>query len=185
MSEKPPVIFDANSLFNFATDVHALYLLRQRYEGRGAWAFAVREEIVRLGSRVPPQPQATVVMRNSEWLGTPHRIEDEGELQKVEALRLRIARDGDHPRQHLGEAASIVLAQRLGGLLATDDGGAKALAKDESVLFASTPKILYGMVRDDQVSCDEAWAIFQKMLDRDRGLPMLTQAELCSGDVPD
>jgi hypothetical protein len=185
LSEKPPVVFDANVLLNFATDVHAFYLLRQRFEGRGTWAFAVREEIVRLANRLPPQPQANLAMRFSEWLGTPHRIEEEEELQKVEALRLRIARDGDHPREHLGEAASIVLAHRLGGILATDDSGAKVLAKEESVLFASTPKILYGMVRDDQVSCDEAWGIYMKMLDRDRGLPEIAQADLCAGRVPD
>jgi hypothetical protein len=108
--EKPPIFFDADVLLSFAVDPHALHILGRRFGERGRWTVAVREEIVRLARRQPPHPQAPAVLRGTGWLGTPERTENEEELRSVESIRERLARDGDHPRQHLGEATCIVLA---------------------------------------------------------------------------
>lgn len=185
MHEKPPIVFDADVLLSFAVDAHALHLLRVRFTGRGRWTVTVREEIVRLAGRQPPQPQAPRALRGTDWLGAPDRIEDQDELQRVESIRERLARDTDHPRQHLGEATCIVLAKRLDGLVATDDSGAKALAKQEGVLFVTTPRILSAMIRDGDLSCDEGWEIYRTMRLRQRGMPDLGRDELCTGRFVD
>jgi hypothetical protein len=84
-----------------------------------------------------------------------------------------------------GEATCILLAKRVGGLVATDDSGAKALSKHEGVLFVTTPLILYALIRDGDLSCDEGWEIYRTMRLRRRGLPDLEKDELCAGKFLD
>ena len=53
------------------------------------------------------------------------------------------------------------------------------------MLFVTTPRILYVMIRDGDLTCDKAWEIYTTMRLRRCGLADVTKDELCTGRIND
>src|ERR1700691_4696822 len=86
------------------------------------WTDAVRSEILAgIG-----QPDCDNVLAAS-FLGTPHQILTT-DLAEVMRIRIALSDGKSHTTEHLGEAESIFLADKLNGSFITDDYAAYELA---------------------------------------------------------
>lgn len=99
-SNSPFVLFDANTLQNFAV-VDRLDLLQVCYGDRAGWAEAVQFEI-RMG--VQSEARLCRVLSQS-WLGEPIPVEGAEAILAVELVRRGVGGIvASPPTQHLGEA---------------------------------------------------------------------------------
>jgi predicted nucleic acid-binding protein len=84
---------------------------------------------------------------------------------------------GGHRRdqKHLGEATSIVLAQRIDAGILVDDRDAKRLAEAMGIRTGTTVSVLRKVVGDGHVNATEAAAMLEALSDRyGRRLPRMT-----------
>lgn len=64
-----------------------------------------------------------------------------------------------------GEAAALALAEHRGGLLVTDDGPARSLARDRDVHFTGTIGVLVELVETETVDVDIAREWLTRLVD--------------------
>jgi len=113
------IVTDTGPLWSFAV-VGRLDLLGRRLKGRVEWCSAVADEVRR---NIGVEPALAEVF-TQDWLPVPIDLFDLGSSYVAEAFRIRHSMAGpeDHPKAHLGEAESIVLARSLkGSVLLTED----------------------------------------------------------------
>jgi predicted nucleic acid-binding protein len=174
------LLFDAGPLWSFAI-VARLDILEARYAGRAGWTKEVRDEILRNSSSVSAlQPILTAV-----WLGQPIDVGSLDPsrqlelLRQVEIVRQTLTGARSHPRKNLGEASTIVAAVETNSIVAIEDGDGAAAARFRKLTVIRTDGILRECVALGELSCDEAWQVYQDMVNGDRILPRLTRRQLC------
>jgi predicted nucleic acid-binding protein len=170
MNTRPGNIFDSSVLSAFAV-VGRLDLLAERYGGSAHWTIEVYNEIDR-GVADTSSLGALLIAR---WLTEPIRS-----LSVVEIERVRLALGGrPRNRRHLGEAATIVVAEAEGLTVAIDDYDATLFARSIGLGTTTTPAILGECIRAGLISGAEAEALLIAMIDdHGRRLPRLTAGEL-------
>src|SRR2546422_521815 len=140
-------IFDSTPLSAFCL-IGRLDLLGTLFGGRAQWTIEVYDEISR---GVPDMPALSDVL-TADWLPDPIRS-----LAVVEIERARFALGGkSRDRRHLGEAASIVVAEANGYIVAVDDRDATRLAQARGLGTTTTPAILRECVQTGLLSASEA-----------------------------
>lgn len=163
-------IFDTSPLSAFCL-VGRLDLLGARYAGRAHWTIEVYDEVAR---GVADTPILSDVL-TAAWLGAPIRS-----LAVVQIERLRAALGGKpHDRRHLGEAATIVVAEEHGYVVVVDDRDAVRLAQARGLGTTSTIGILRDCVHTGLLTAAEAHDLLYVMIDDcDRRLPRLGIGDL-------
>jgi predicted nucleic acid-binding protein len=159
-------VIDTTVLSAFAL-AEELSILGSHCEGRAAWTTVVYSEILSGVSEEPRLGSALV----ADWLNEPEPIY---EVERVEDLRLRL---GGHPQnqRHLGEATSIVLAQRLDAGILVDDRDAKRLAEASGLRTGTTVSVLHAAVEVGHMDAEQASATLFNLIDRyGRRLPRLS-----------
>lgn len=163
-----PLLFPDNTvLVNFAL-INRMDLLGKVTNGNGMWCATVADEC-RKSSRVSgleTMTQARDIFGDPLY---PTRVE----LSDTLVLRVRITQPDDSPEKSLGEAETIAIMSRRHptGILVTDDGGARLLAKDNDIKVLSTWHLLRMAVRARLVDGDTAWGYVQTLGSLNRGRP--------------
>lgn len=163
-------IFDSSPLSAFCV-VGRLDLLEARYAGRAHWTIEVYDEVAR---GVADTPSLSDVLA-ATWLPEPIRS-----LAVVQIESLRTALGGKpRDRRHLGEAATIVVAEELGYVVVADDRDAVRLAQRRGLGTTSTVAILRDCVHSSLLSATDAHDLLYAMIDHhDRRLPRLGIGDL-------
>lgn len=167
-SDLPAVLFDANTLENFAV-VDRLDLLRICYGERAAWAEAVHFEI-RMG--VQSESRLRRVLSQA-WLGEPIPIEGAEAILAVELIRRGVGGVvAARPTQHLGEAQTIVLLENSyqGSVFITDDRPAAHFARRRGIRTLDSAQVLNECFRMGEIGCPEAYKLLCAMADENRGV---------------
>lgn len=146
-----------------------------RFGGRVWCTDAVKEELDRRVDRI-----------GETWLrrvrGTMTRrtigLKEDADLREIEELRSRLAREGDPPTMHIGEASTIVAVRRWGGIAVIDDRDGFTLAKSVGIRAVRWLDLFKVIIQADELTCSEAWAGFRRMRQHAR-LPDLPRRELC------
>jgi hypothetical protein len=93
------------------------------------WAEAVQAELMSGQARfVGLERKKCRYILAQTWLGYPIEPPMDEQLQIFNIRTALSSGTGEHPLEHLGEAQTIWVAERHGGLIATDDGPAFAYA---------------------------------------------------------
>lgn len=131
------------------------------------WVASIRQECRRL-ERVLDLPGLTETVQ--DILGEPTRPDGEEHL-RIRQLRQQIAKPGDHPDAHLGEAETIVIVESRGldAVLAFDDADAKFFAQPRPCV--TTWEILRLCIRTGEVTESGAWAVRDAFVDAGGYLP--------------
>ena|SRR2546421_10370905 len=163
-------IFDSSVLSAFCV-VGRLDLLAARFVGRAHWTIEVYNEIDR-GVADSPRLGDLLI---APWLSEPIRS-----LSVVEIERVRLALGGrPRNRRHLGEAATIVVAEANGYIMAVDDYDATLFARSVGLGTTTTIAILRDCVRNGLLTADEAAMLVDDMIDdHGRRLPRVGAGEL-------
>lgn len=131
-STAPPVFFDADTVLSFACAREALHALLDKLGDRAHVSETVIDELRQRVQKQPPHPNARGALSAALNMRRV-RIDDDVDLDRLAELRERLARPGDSQRSHLGEASCVVLAETRAGIVASDDAGARTLARDVGV----------------------------------------------------
>lgn len=167
---RPGYIFDASVLSAFCV-VGRLDLLAERYAGRASWSVEVQDEIIR---GLAAAPTLSDVL-SAGWLGEPIRSFAVDEIERARLALGGTSRD----RRHLGEAATIVIAQRYSLTVALDDRDATLLARARGLGTIGTLPILQACVRAGAVTGDEALRLLTEMREvHGRRLPLVTADDI-------
>lgn len=167
---RPGYIFDASVLSAFCV-VRRLDLLAERYAGRASWSVEVQDEIFR---GLAAAPTLSDVL-SADWLAEPIRSFAVDEIERVRLALGGTSRD----RRHLGEAATIVIAEQYGLTVALDDRDATLLARARGLGTIGTLPILQACVRVGAVTGDEALRLLTEMREvHGRRLPFVTADDL-------
>ena len=166
-----PVLHDAVTLRHFSAANH-LDVLEDIHGSlpEPRVAPAVLDEIGAAAGR--GEAHCTQILGES-WLGDPPALAP-AERKLVTKLRISLS-DGRRPPQgHRGEAQSIVLAEKHGGMLATDDNAAYQFASRRSRLgptrVIDTIDILRSAVEQDIITAQDAVDITDDIEAADRWL---------------
>lgn len=130
---------DNTVLINFAL-IARTDLLERLVDGRGAWSGAVASECARSAR----EPGLAAMGQAGDIFGEPWHPETGAEHVEIRTLRDRLAKPGDRPRQHLGEAETLVIIERRSpdAIFVTDDAGAALIAKVRGVPVTTTWELL-------------------------------------------
>ena len=130
---------------------------------------AVREEILRASiendGRERTQCRYILSPTHGAWLGVPTSTAPD-ELRDVFTIRTALASGlGGHPREHLGEAETIWVAEQLHGVVGTDDGAAfeYAVSRLGAGRVVDTIVLLRSGVSHGALTADEASALVGRM----------------------
>lgn len=165
-SNSPFVLFDANTLQNFAV-VDRLDLLQVCYGDRAGWAEAVQFEI-RMG--VQSETCLRRVLSQS-WLGEPIPVEGVEAILAVELVRRGVGGIvASRPTQHLGEAQTIVLLETTyqESIFITDDRPAAHFARRRGIRTLDSAQVLNECFRMGEVGCPETYKLLGAMADENR-----------------
>src|ERR1700693_6183266 len=123
------MVFDTGPLLTFACSNKAAFQAVGRIYGPNArWCAAVRDEIAHKSQQREWECGRQVL--RAGWLPRPPvPLDTPADLTDVENVRQALVRRDDGPRKHVGEAASIVLAQRLQDAVVLDDQDAANYAR--------------------------------------------------------
>lgn len=171
------VLFDTGTLRNFAA-CDALGVLQQICHACDGpfWVEAVHAEVSRLSverqGRERTQCRYILSGTHGAWLGDPidSAIDD---LSHIFAIRTALASGlGGHPREHLGEAQSIWVAEQSGATFATDDGPAfeYAVRRLATGRVVDTVQLLRNGVAHGSFSAERACEVAGRMRDAGRNL---------------
>ncbi|MFJ8539326.1 hypothetical protein [Streptomyces sp. NPDC093591] len=161
---------DNTVLCNFAA-VDRLSLLEKILDGRGRWTEAVAAEAEQSKQYLPRLSQVT----DGGWLGAPIEIDDLAETALVDRVRRVVfAGSPSRPRQHLGEAETLVLIEHrsefLGSVWITDDGEAGHYAHRKGIRVKNTVDIMREAVVDGLVPADDGHGLLLRMRQSGRHL---------------
>lgn len=169
-------VFDTSPLSS-SSCVGRLDLLEALYAGRALWTIEVRDE-TRRGVRARTSPSG----RPGRDLDADADPDDRCSWASRASRRTRPSTERDcdvrwalsgrldDARRHLGEAATIVVAQREGAVAVLDDADARRHARATSVRFVGTITILQAAASRGLVTGDEAWVIVQQLMAQGRGV---------------
>ncbi|SRR6266496_69494 len=159
---------DNTVLINFAT-INRMDLLQAVLNGKGAWCATVADEC-RRSSQHDGLEDMTLA---SDIFGTPMYPEG-AEHVDIRVLRDQMARPGDGPRQHLGEAETIVIISRrqLTAYFVTDDREAARVAfAEHGIRTITTWDLLRAAHRAGRVDGDALWGYLATLRSAARGGP--------------
>jgi hypothetical protein len=146
-------LFDTCSLINLSYCSPIAAVFKARYNGTAGWVKAVQAELVDQRAKRPPHPQAgKAVNWASSWLGAAIVLDDDGDAEAVEEIRVAVsAGGGTSELDHLGEAASIRALLKYGPTwgscrLISDDRGARDEARRRNVAAASTVGVVAKLI---------------------------------------
>lgn len=122
------IVVDTGFVLSVATVDGLPPMLGERWSQRTAWTTDVRSELQhrdrRPGAGVPPGLARKAINSSGLWLPDPVALTYD-EQEEAAAIAERLGGIGDG--QHLGEAAGVVLARSVGGVIATEDYNAADL----------------------------------------------------------
>ncbi|MDU1123271.1 MAG: hypothetical protein E6Z13_04295 [Dermabacter sp.] len=101
-----------------------------------------------------------------EALGTPIELTTDEELK---ALKVRVSVFGGtsaKPKQHLGEAMTLTLLERVdfaGATWVSDDRESREYASFQGIRSIDTVEILKETIADGDLSLDEGWSLWNEM----------------------
>lgn len=178
-STADPVVFDTNSLWNFAV-VDRLDLLEERYGDRAAWVDTVWDEV----NKSAAWESCLSDLLTAAWLGTPIALSGAGTcLVDVARIQKILAAPGNPPTKHLGEAESIhVIEHELGGhgVFVTDDMAARDLAQKRRLRVVTTPGVLAECHAMGELACPKPFELLVEMRAKDRGVKVpLSHLSIC------
>lgn len=159
---------DNTVLINFAY-IGRMDLLEQLSNGNGAWCGTVAFECDRQSSKL----SLPTMLDAHRIFGDPLYPESPAEHIDTQAFRVLLAKPGDSPKMHLGEAEtiSIVANRGLSAIFASDDVEAGRLAVTHGISIATTWYLLKMTVRVGFASRDEIWGYVLKLANEGRGAP--------------
>jgi len=157
---------DTTVVRNFAL-LHRMDLLHELVVGRAAWCATVASEChdQARGDGLEDMALASTIF-GSPWY--PH----DAEHIDVMVLREELAAPGDGPKQHLGEAETIVLASTRspGAIFVTDDRSAAAAATARGLRAVKTADLLRIAIRAAKLEADAGWGYVQTLRSHGRYL---------------
>jgi predicted nucleic acid-binding protein len=162
---------DTTVLVNFAI-INRMDLLARLANGNGQWCATVATECAMWST----EPHLVTLRAAREIFGPPLRPTGP-ELQDTQALRYELARPGEPPTRHLGEAETIAIVTRrqLRCFFATDDNEASRLAARNGVPVASTWSLLKAAHRTQLLDADTFWGYAQTLRAYNGHAPRVTQ----------
>lgn len=169
-----PVVLDTGPPSTFAR-VGRLDLLRERLAGRAILSGEVVAELER-GVKAFPALQDVL---DADWVEIRPPFDKPDDLILVERLRMAIVGSAHDPRKNLGEAATIILAQKLDAHVAIDDYDGANLARARGLIVVDSIRLLQESIAMGEISCAEAVKLYEKMRQVSL-LPERTRQQLCS-----
>jgi predicted nucleic acid-binding protein len=163
------LLFSDNTvLINFAM-INRMDLLSAVLNGKGTWCASVADECHRSSRR--PGLEDLALAR--DILGVPLYPNGREHLD-IRALRSRLARPGDGPKKHLGEAETIVIIghRQLNAFFVTDDREAMRVARSTyGIRVTTTWDLLRAAHRAGRVDDDVLWGYLATLRAAGRGGP--------------
>jgi len=158
---------DNTVLVNFAI-INRMDLLKRLANGNGRWCATVATECAE-SARLPE----LAALSGAEGIFGEPLFPDAAEHQDVRVLRDQLARPGDPPTQHLGEAETIaiIVRRQLPCFFVSDDRGAARLAAQNSIQVVSTWHLLKIAHRAKWIDADTLWGYVLTLKRHDRGAP--------------
>ncbi|MCT7351022.1 hypothetical protein N4P33_02355 [Streptomyces sp. 15-116A] len=161
---------DNTVLCNFAV-VDRLSLLEKVLDGRGRWTQAVAAEAAQSKQYWPRLSQVI----DGGWLGDPIEIDDPAETALVDRVRRVVfAGSPSRPRQHLGEAETLLLIEHrsefAGSVWITDDGEAGHYARRKGICVKNTVDLMREAVVEGLVAADDGHGMLLRMRQSGRHL---------------
>jgi predicted nucleic acid-binding protein len=153
-----PVCFDT-SVLRYFSQAGAMSILKARYGDRAHTSEETRVELQYQDSHGTPG-LGDALAALDDWIAV-WTIDDPGELAEFTRLKTIFSRQ---PHLGRGEAATIVVARRLGAVAAIDERAARAHANRNGVQVIGTIGILRAATGDGSLSWAEAEAIFGRMI---------------------
>ena len=163
---------DAGPFFRFC-EVNKLAALAKYLGQRGCWVVDVANEIELRASSPIDALRTHPRLQNLSRLGFP--VDQRGATlapnvnAEVATIRENWADDGDHPRKHRGEIATVLHAEHLGHEpVIVDDGDGIALARLRRVPCLSTTNLAAEMVVAGKLDEDVGRQVFLSVQRRQR-----------------
>lgn len=161
---------DNTVLCNFAA-VSRLDLLNSVLNGRGRWTEAVAYETTRSAQVLSDLGQLAA----DRWLGEPIEIDDESEIQQINAIRRAVfGGTDDKPLKHLGEAQTcFVILKRSefpGSWWISDDREALRYARLQGITARETIDLVSTAVVTGYVAAQDGFDLLQQMAHQGRHL---------------
>lgn len=170
------VWMDAGPFFRFA-EAGKLSKLAKYLTKNGHWVADVANEIELRGSSPNLRLRTHASLQNLKRLGFP--TDQKGAtltptcLDEVNVIRAEWAEEGEHPKKHRGEIATVLHAEHLGGELAIiDDGDGRKLAHLRRVPTLSTTNLAAEMVVAGKLDEADGKTIYLSV----QRIPALTEA---------
>jgi len=159
---------DNTVLVNFAL-INRIDLLARIVGLNGRWCATVADECARSAR----EPGLAPLQDVPAVFGKPLFPESQAEHSDVRTLRLELAKPGDSPHQHLGEAETLAIMTRrdLDAFFVTDDRGAARLATRFGVRVYTTWDLLRLTRHVKMVDPDTLWGYVQTLQGLERGSP--------------
>jgi predicted nucleic acid-binding protein len=158
---------DNTVLINFAI-INRMDLLQKLANGNGQWCATVASECDE-SARYPGLAALTAA---EDIFGEP-LFPNPAEHQDVQVFRSQLARPGDPPTKHLGEAetVAIIARRRLSCFFATDDRNAARLATRNGITVTTSWRLLQLADRKTWIDAGTLWGYVQTLRANDRGTP--------------
>jgi predicted nucleic acid-binding protein len=161
--------FPDNTVLNNFAIIHRMNLLADLIGDRGRWCATVKQECID-GARhlgLEEMAEATSIFGDPLYPRGADHI-------NIRTLREKMAKPGEGPKQHLGEAETIVIMMGRGfttSFFVTDDVGATREAKLEGIRVVSTWDILRLLVRGRRIAVEDFHGYADVLADAQRGRP--------------
>jgi predicted nucleic acid-binding protein len=164
----PVLLFPDNTvLINFAY-IRRMDLLA-KLARNSAWCATVAWEC----GQSSKQPGLQDMTDAHNIFGEPLRPETPAEHTMTRTLRTQLAKPGDGPYKHLGEAETLaIMASRsLRGIFATDDRAVPVLARAQSITVITTWDLLRTAAHAGYIDRDALWSNLRTLREKGRGGP--------------
>lgn len=163
--------FDTSTLITIAADPALGSLVKELFAGKGGVPCAVVTELEQKFGDQRVGQLARIAFKDIEWLGEPIPVDTDELRQEVELIQNKIAagRSLQHPLQHYGESAMIVLAARDGARCFTEDHDARIAAKCLNVVAISCHRLISLLIQDGKLADEEGLRMVEVIRDKGRG----------------
>ncbi len=144
--------------------MNRLDLLRSVLNGRGRWTEAVAYEATRSAPVLPDLGE----LATNRWLGEPIEIDDESDIQQINAVRRAVfGGTDDQPLKHLGEAQTcfVVLkwSEFAGSWWISDDREALRYARLQGITTRETIDLVSTVVINGELRDDDGFNLMHQM----------------------